>query len=90
MISENLSRCTFLCSACLHRKSEQSTHKNSAPEFLVLSILNELSSCGLVGFIDSRNFKTFLIENYVITLINCYMFTKKLMNMGLNMVLVVP
>ena len=35
------------------------------------------------------NFKTFLKENYVITLGSCYLFTKKILNMELNLILIV-
>ena len=36
-----------------------------------------------------RSFKTFLKENYAIALDSCYLFTKKMLNMKLNMILIV-
>ena len=51
------------------------------------------STCRLVAFIDmntyilteGRNFKTFLKENDATSLDCCYLFTKKVLNMELNM-----
>ena len=37
-----------------------------------------------------RNFKIFLKKNYAITLDGRYIFTKKMLNMGLGMMLIVP
>ena len=62
----------------------------------ILSAL-KLPSCGIVVSIDmnmyilteSRNFKTLLKENYAIALDSCYLFTKKMLNMELNMILIV-
>ena len=34
---------------------------------------------------EGRSFKTFLKENYGIALDNCYLFTKKMLNMELKM-----
>ena len=60
-------------------------HKqNCVPKIPILSTL-KLYSCKLVVFIDintyilieDRNFKTFMKENYGITLDNCYVFTKE-------------
>ena len=34
-----------------------------------------------------RNFKTFLKENYAVGLVNCYLFTKKVLNIKLNVML---
>ena len=75
-------------------KSQQGTHKNFAPEFLILLAL-KLPSCELVIFMDintyiltesSGNFKTFFKENYAIALCSCYML-KKMLNIELNMML---
>ena len=38
---------------------------------------------------EGRDFKTFLKENYVITLDSCYVFAKKTLNMELNLILAV-
>ena len=75
-----------LCGARVHQNSKQGTHKNCVPEFLILSAL-KLPSCVPVVLIDlntcilteGRNFKTFLKENYAITLDtnSCCIFTKK-------------
>ena len=35
-----------------------------------------------------KNFKTFLKENYPIALDSCFLFTKKTLNMKLNMILI--
>ena len=37
---------------------------------------------------EGRNFKTFLNKDYPIVLNSCYLFTKKLLNMKLNMILI--
>ena len=79
-----------------HLESQQGTNKNCPPEFLIFSAL-ELPSCGLVVFIDmniyilieGRNFKTFLKENYAVALGSYYIFTKKLLKVELNMMLIV-
>ena len=82
-------RCTFLhCGARMHTKKSVSNF----PIFLAL----KLPSHELAVFIDmnmyilkeGRNFKTFLKENYTITLESCYSFTKKMLNMELNLILV--
>ena len=73
--------------ACIHEKSQQSIQKSCVPEFLY----------GLVLFIDmntyilteGRDFKAFLKQNYAITLERCYLFTKKMSNMELKMILIV-
>ena len=36
-----------------------------------------------------RDFKTFLRENYAIALDSCYLFTKNMLTMGLDMILIV-
>ena len=65
---------------------------------LCTRISNSFSlSYGLVVFIDmntyiltkSWNFKTFLKENYAITLDSCYLFAKKMLNIKLNMMFMV-
>ena len=33
---------------------------------------------------EGRNFKTFLTENYAITLKSCYIFSKKILHMNLD------
>ena len=38
---------------------------------------------------EGGDFKTFLKENYVITLDSCYVFAKKTLNMELNLILAV-
>ena len=38
---------------------------------------------------EGRNFKTFLKQNYANALDSCYIFTKKLLNMELTMLLIV-
>ena len=73
--------------ACMHQKSQQSIQKSCVPDFLY----------GLVVFIDMNtyilteggNFKTFFKENYAIALERCYLFTKKMLNMELKMILIV-
>ena len=59
-----------------------------------LSEVYKLILCGPVVFIDMNtytevgmSFKTFLRENYAIALDSCYLFTKKMLNMKLNMIL---
>ena len=37
---------------------------------------------------EGRNFKTFLKENFVIAFNSCYLFTKKMLNMELNMTMI--
>ena len=76
-------------------QSLNKTHKKLCT--LILSAL-KLHSWELLVFIDmnnytfieGRNFKTFLKENYAIVLHSCYIFTKKMLNMELNMMLIVP
>ena len=71
--------------------------KNCAPEFPILSAL-KLHSCDLVVFInknaylltEDKNLKTFLKENYSVGLDSCYIFTKNMLNMELNIMLMVP
>ena len=56
-----------------------------------------MTLCGLVVFTDmnayvltkGRNFKIFLKKNYAIILDGRYVFTKKMLNMGLGMMLIV-
>ena len=38
---------------------------------------------------EGRNFKTFLKENYAVALDSCFVFTDKMSNMELNMMLIV-
>ena len=55
-LNKSITRSTFLCGACLKQlKSQQSTHKNCAPEFLILSSL-KLPICGLVVFINMNTY----------------------------------
>ena len=69
--------------------------KKSVSNFPIFSAL-KLPSYELAVFIDmnmyilkeGRNFKTFLKENYIITLDSCYSFTKKMLNMELNLILI--
>ena len=86
---KSITRCTFLhCGARMHTKKSVSNF----PIFLAL----KLPSYELAVFIDmnmyilkeGRNFKTFLKENYTITLDSCYSFTKKMLNMELNLILI--
>ena len=37
---------------------------------------------------EGRNFKTFLKENFAIAFNSCYLFTKKMLNMELNMTMI--
>ena len=75
---------------------KQGIQNNCAPEFPILSAL-KLRPCGLVVFMDMNtyiltegsDFKTFLRENYAIALNSCYLFTKQMLNMELNMMLIV-
>ena len=72
--------------------------KICASEFLILSAL-KFPSCGIVGFINmdsfiltegrTRNFKALPKENYPIVLDHCYIFTKKMLNIELKMMLTV-
>ena len=39
---------------------------------------------------EGRNFKTFVKENYAISLDRCYLFTEKRLSIEPNMILVVP
>ena len=55
------------------------------------SFSSDIRLCGLVIFIkmntyiltEGRDFRAFLKDNYAITLNNCYLFTKKMLNMML-------
>ena len=38
---------------------------------------------------EDRNVKTLLKENYAVTLDSCYLFSKKMLSMKLNMMLIV-
>ena len=76
--------------ACKNEKSKRGIQK-------ILSVL-KLPLCRLVVFLDmnkyilterDRGFKIFLKENYAITSDSCYLFTKKMLNMELNMKLLV-
>ena len=93
---KSIRRCTFLHRrASMQQKSQLSILKNFASEFPILSSLN-LPLCGLVEvFIDistytlteDRSFKPFLKEDYAIGLGSSYLFTKKMLNMELKMIL---
>ena len=70
--------------------------KNYVPKFPIFLPL-KLRSCKVVVFIDmnlyicseGRNFKTFFEENYAITVVeSCYLFTKKMLKMELNLILI--
>ena len=98
MISEkSITGSMFLhCGTRVHQKSQQSIQKISYQNFQFVQPLNYLH-VDLV-FIDMNtyillqsrtNFETFLKENYVIGLGSCYLFTKKMWNMELNMILIV-
>ena len=75
-------------------KSLNNAQKNCATKCLILSAL-KLNSCGPMVFIDmnayilaeDRNFKTFLKKDYAVALNCCYMSTKKMLNMELNIML---
>ena len=80
---------------CIHgTKSLNNAQKNCATKCLMLSAL-KLNSCGPMVFIDmnayilaeDRNFKTFLKKDYAVALNCCYMSTKKMLNMELNIML---
>ena len=66
--------------------------KKSVSNFPIFSAL-KLPSYELAVFIDmnmyilkeGRNFKTFLKENYIITLDSCYSFTKKNVEHGIEL-----
>ena len=72
--------------------------KNCASEFLILSAL-KFPLFGIVGFINmdtfiltegrTGNFKALPKENYPIVLDHCYIFTKKMLNIELKMMLTV-
>ena len=96
-LTKSITRCTFLQhDSHMHLKSQRGIQKNCVSEFPVLSALKSPSS-RLVVFIDmntnilteGRNFKTFLKENYAIALDSCCLFTKEILNMELNIILVV-
>ena len=80
VISEkSIKSCTLLFIVhAWHQKSQQSTRKKCAPEFLILSAL-KLPSCGLLVFTnmntyiltEDTNLKTFLKEKYLIALDCC-------------------
>ena len=75
-------------------KSLNNAQKNCATKCLISSAL-KLNSCGPMVFIDmnayilaeDRNFKTFLKKDYAVALNCCYMSTKKMLNMELNIML---
>ena len=101
---KKVARSTFLCVVQLwHQKSKQGTHKNCAPEFLILSVL-KLHPCGLVVFIDTNTdtdtytytrqefqkiIERKLCNYFSIALDRCSIFTKKTLNTELNMMLIV-
>ena len=96
-LKKSITRCTFLQhDSHMHLKSQRGIQKNCVSKFPVLSALKS-PSCRLVVFIDmntnilteGRNFKTFLKENYAIALDSCCLFTKEMLNMELNIILVV-
>ena len=80
----------------MHQEFQQVIQKSCRSEFLTFSAI-KLLLCELVAFIDmstyilteGMNFKTFLKKNYAFALDNCYLSTKKLLNMELNMILIV-
>ena len=88
---KSIKRCTLLQrGACKNEKSKRGIQK-------ILSVL-KLPSYRLVVFIDmntyivtegDRSFKTFLKENCAVTLDSYYLFTKNILNMELNMILIV-
>ena len=77
---------------CTHAPKVSTRHKICVPEFPILSA-HKLPSCGLVvnAYIitEERDFKRFLKENYTIALDGCYLFTKKMLNVEKNMILIV-
>ena len=81
---------------CMCAPKVSTEKKDWVLKFQVLSALY-LLSCWLVVFIDmntyilieSRFSKTFLEENYPIAFSSCYLFTKKILNMELSMILIV-
>ena len=93
MISEkSITRCTFLHSACVAPKCQQGTKESCAAELLIPSAL-KLLACELMVFVDtssyllteSRNFKTFLNENYTMPWTGVsFIFTKKVLNMEIE------
>ena len=82
----------------MHQKSQQGIpyKKNCVSEFQFLSNL-KLPLCGLVVFIDMNmslhtegmDFKKSLTKNYAIALDSCYLFTKKIWNLQLSIILIV-
>ena len=86
---------TVVLASAKLQKSQQGLQKNCVPEFPMLSA-HKLPSCGLVVFIDmntyivteGRSFKAFLKENYAVVWESCYLFTKKMLNMELNMIFI--
>ena len=77
---------------CTHAPKVSARHKICVPEFPILSA-HKLPSCGLVVntyiITEERDFKRFLKENYTIALDGCYLFTKKMLNVEKNMILIV-
>ena len=79
----------------MHKKSQQGIQKKCLPDFPLISAL-KLSLCGLVVLTDknmytlteSRNFKTFLKENYTIPLDSWCLYVKKGWNMEWNIMLI--
>ena len=68
----------------------QDIQKNCVPDFPILSTLKItfMCTCGFYRYEHvSRNFKTFLGENCAVDLDSCYLCTKKMLNMELNMIL---
>ena len=99
MISgKSIMGCTFLCNGSyVHQKSQKGIQKKLCTRISNSFSLFKLPSFGVVGFTDmntyrlteSNNFKTFLEENYAIVFDSCYLFTKKMLNVKLNMMLIV-
>ena len=102
MVSEkSIMKYTFLhcCGARMYQKSQQTKHTNKMCSKFSSSFIQplKLPYCVLVIFIDmttyilteGKNFKTFLKENNAIALDNCYLFTKKMLIMEMNMILMV-
>ena len=89
-LKKSITICTFLkCGARMHTK-------NYIAKFPFFSAI-KLPPCELVVFTDliwtciteDRNFKIFLKENYTITLHSSYLFTKKMLKMEFNLLLIV-
>ena len=99
MISgKSIMGCTFLCNESYeHQASQNGIQKKLCTKISHSFGLFKLPSFRVVDFIDmntyrlteSSNFKTFWEENYAIVFDSCYLFTKKMLNVKLNMMLIV-